>query len=350
MKERRVGFDLLRILAIWCVLYTHSDAYFLHTQRVNAPRFWFYLCFAVAAKVAVPLFWMISGALLLEREESLSDLFRKRILRFVLVLLAASFLQYLYTIHYYRTPFSFGDFFRRFYGSEWSVSYWYLYAYIVYLLLLPFLRAVAQKIAGREYLYLFVLFAVFTGILPLIDFRFFHNAPHLNENFNMGVVLAQNLCYPLFGLWLFRWKEKKKRLGFLLPLAAAAVFVTARAGAYYCLYYNDWGTEAAEHFHENLIFLPAMALFTAALLIPSEGGGKAARWGRRLAEEAGGTVFGVMLFGNLVMDFLKRDWYWKLYGKGRIFYGSVLLVTATVLLSMPLIWLIRRIPGVKRWI
>ena len=73
-QTRKAYLDALRILAIFLVLFNHTgvNGYALYMVRRGAALFPFYLFNAILIKVAVPLFLMVSGALLLEKEESTS--------------------------------------------------------------------------------------------------------------------------------------------------------------------------------------------------------------------------------------------------------------------------------------
>ena len=71
MKERSTGLDLVRTLAILCVLVTHSIAYtgVMNTSPAS-PVFGVYLLMRFAAMAGVPLFLLLSGYLCCEKKFS----------------------------------------------------------------------------------------------------------------------------------------------------------------------------------------------------------------------------------------------------------------------------------------
>ena len=77
MKEKRLDYELMRILAIFLVVFNHTEnrGFFLYQvpgcSGINAILS---LLLATVCKIAVPLFLMISGGLLFLRQESLKDL------------------------------------------------------------------------------------------------------------------------------------------------------------------------------------------------------------------------------------------------------------------------------------
>ena len=97
MKKRVVYLDALKTLAILFVLYNHTKIYGYDLYTVTDSRldYWLSIACDVLCKTGVPLFLMASGALLLEKEESLPELFRKRILRYGITFAVFVFFQYI---------------------------------------------------------------------------------------------------------------------------------------------------------------------------------------------------------------------------------------------------------------
>ena len=86
---KKVYLELLRILAIIFVLFNHTRSlgYSLYANTENPFSYWGSLSLSILCKAAVPIFFMVSGGVLLGRQETLKDLFRKRVLRFLNVIL-----------------------------------------------------------------------------------------------------------------------------------------------------------------------------------------------------------------------------------------------------------------------
>jgi len=66
------------------------------TYEVGKLTYWGLVYMSVLCKIAVPLFFMISGALLLKRDLSLKDICVSKILRIFVVLIITSGVYYLY--------------------------------------------------------------------------------------------------------------------------------------------------------------------------------------------------------------------------------------------------------------
>lgn len=92
--KKKYHLEVIRILAILMVMYNHSAA-FMSFSNQSGVEYAISFLFSMVCKGAVPLFFMVSGALLLGKNESGKDLFQKRILRMILVIVIFSFLYYM---------------------------------------------------------------------------------------------------------------------------------------------------------------------------------------------------------------------------------------------------------------
>ena len=139
-SERNISFDLIRILAIFLVMYNHRETYiFYHHVPHMGLRYILSMCGAAFCKCGPPLFFMVSGALILHKKESFRRIFRHRILRILIVMVILSILIVALI------PDS-DSFLKTFFSG----LNWYLYAYIGYLLMLPFLRILVNHMTRKR--------------------------------------------------------------------------------------------------------------------------------------------------------------------------------------------------------
>ena len=177
-KKRNVYLETMRIIASLAVVFMHTggDGYTLFAQySPDRIKYWIYLFLAVFAKFPIPIFFAISGMLLLPKEESIKEIWKKRISKTFMVLLLFSFISYMWDAIEEKVHFSLTEFVRSLYSSQWNYAYWYLYAYLGFLICLPFLRALARKLEKKDYFYLIGIVSVVTGLLPIVEFFFLHN-------------------------------------------------------------------------------------------------------------------------------------------------------------------------------
>ena len=125
-------------------------------------------------KFAVPIFFMISGALLIPKQETIGVLLKKRVFRFSLVILLFVLLQYTYYF------FTAGDDAPKLgwtrlaldiYQGSWSFvlpsAAWFLYAYVGLLLTMPFLRLLADRITKDHIIYMISSLCILVYLIPL---------------------------------------------------------------------------------------------------------------------------------------------------------------------------------------
>lgn len=164
-SERNISFDLIRILAIFLVMYNHRETYiFYHHVPHMGLRYILSMCGAAFCKCGPPLFFMVSGALILHKKESFRRIFQHRILRILIVMVILSIL--IVTL----IPDS-DSFLKTFFSG----LNWYLYAYIGYLLMLPFLRILVNHMTRKDMRLFFILTAIaysVSGILIPSHFQF----------------------------------------------------------------------------------------------------------------------------------------------------------------------------------
>lgn len=199
MKKRKTYLDFIRILAIFMVVYVHTGPEATQKYLVNSGDFayWFALVLNSITQTCAPLFFMISGALLLQKKENLKDIYLKRILKFFILLMVFGLIEYAY--FYYLNPeitFSLKTFFAMAYSSTIIQQYWFLYAYLAFLMILPFVRMMAQNMERVHFWYLAGLMLLLNGICPIIEYLWG------NGRIAISIPLLTNIIlYPLIGYY-----------------------------------------------------------------------------------------------------------------------------------------------------
>ena len=205
-KRRRLCYlDLLRIIACFLVVLNHTPGYiasFEGDASKPLPLLTWHLFVEMVVKIGVPVFYMISGSLLLKRDFTYRDVF-KRILRMFLILLGFSVVANIVNTGH----FDFTGFVRNFASSsvDGAGPYWYLYAYIGILLMLPFLRSVAIRLTKEDVIYLFVARALLTGLVPIVIMFLnmaFESNMHMSEHFQPVFITLDCIFYVIMGYGL----------------------------------------------------------------------------------------------------------------------------------------------------
>ena len=164
--EKDISTEVIRILAIILVIFNHTDGYFLYYSNTGNPiTWWFSLTGSILCRSDVPLFIMITGSLLLDKKESVREVYTKRIRRIGIILILFSLFYYILNVcRNVEKEFSLSDFIKGLLNGSIQESFWYLYLYLGLLLVLPLLRKMAVSCKNSELRYfLFLQIALETG-------------------------------------------------------------------------------------------------------------------------------------------------------------------------------------------
>lgn len=170
-RKNIVYLEFLRIIAIWGVLFNHTNTrgFYLFAATENKVDYGISIVLSVLCKMAVPLFFMISGYLLLGKKESFREVAQKRIFRYALVIAAAATAAYMADCLCRGASFSIRELIKIIYRGDFG-TYWFLYTYLGLMLMLPFLRGMAGVLSARTAYYLVGLKMVLGGLMPVALF------------------------------------------------------------------------------------------------------------------------------------------------------------------------------------
>ncbi len=233
-KTKKVYLEIMRIIAVFFVIFNHTsnNGFFLFSLHpTNSLQFWLYLFISIFCKFSVPLFFMISGALLLDdKKDSLKELYKKKIFNIFIILLTFSFVYYIFDIYNNQLSFSFNVFFSRLYSYRLKYHLWYLYAYIAFLITIPFLRSLVKNLKNKYFYYMIILSIILTGILPCLEYLIFHGNITLNNDIRPSWILQSIILYPCIGYYLEHRitleNNKKNNLLILCAVNMLGIFIS----------------------------------------------------------------------------------------------------------------------------
>lgn len=346
MKEKRLDYEALRLIAIFGVVFNHTQlrGFSLYQlDNCSSVNFTGSLLLGILCKTAVPLFFLVSGGLLLHKDEPIRVVLKKRVLRIGIVLVLFSTILYLFWSHwgYIEAP-GLRDYLTRLWSTGVSVPYWYLYAYLGLMLMLPLLRPMVRVMSNMTFAYLFgihvVLYCILSPIAVALDLG--------PANRDLLICLVEpNVFYFLMGYYLahrFDWSLIKKRhTAILWGFAAAAVltmYLLARLG------FQRGGTVGFDY-HESLILFPIAAIYASVHELFAHH--TAPAWLRRLLTELGGCVFGTYLLEGILRHYLGFI-FEALEPRLHVLPACLIWVAAVVACGLAITWVLKKIPGLKK--
>lgn len=166
ITTKMVHIEVMRIVACFFVIVNHTEESLF---RNRGPSFtWFAgLTYFFICKIAVPLFLMIMGAVLLVKMDQPKKT-AKRLYKGVGVLIVASAFYYIYYGVVNGSVISISDFFGKVIRTQITNAFWYFYLYIGLLCLLPILQKMVKALDEKDIQWLLFLSVVVLGSVPFI--------------------------------------------------------------------------------------------------------------------------------------------------------------------------------------
>ena len=335
----------------------HISGYALY-QTIKGKKRILCMFLTMFTRINVPVFFMISGALLLGKQEDYRTVFKKRVVRMLLLIAFAETAFYSAVwikanlIKHGSTPFNIGELLRGIVsGDAGPTAYWFLYSYLGMLLLLPILQRIARGITKQDVLVLFGLRFLFGSFMPLINLilsMLSLEGISLHSKFVVPLATSSIYFYPLMGYYLDHHVDIRSLSSKTLwAILLAALLGIAASSA--CTYYQGV-TEGkfTQDYVKLFDYLTAIAVFLLVkrLMVVE---------GHRLSEGKIGAVIcfvGSLTLGMYVFDPIFR----KLFIKGSWFsdyHLSTLLtsfgwIVASMTAGGLLTWLLKFVPGLKK--
>lgn len=351
-KKDLIHIEFMRIIAIYLVLFNHTGkrGYALFTATKEGPMYWIYLFISILDRIAVPLFFMISGALLLGKEEKIQDIYRKRILKFIIILIVSSFLYNIYYWYFKDVQVSFTQALVNIYSKNTSVALWYLYSYISFLVMLPLLRKLANAMNDKEYIYLFVCQVVIVGVIPIVQYLLSRGTVSLNPKFSATLFTQWNIFYVLMGYYIEKKLDKKyftKRnvyIGLIVSFIAISISCFM---AHYNIYVTGVDKESSFIFHNSLISIPTIAVYFSSKYVFEKI--KLSPRAVNLICFLGGTTFGIYLIEEMLRE---KTLFIYNYLKPIIHTlpATIIWISAACILGAIIVAIFKRIPIIKDYL
>jgi len=311
-RSARIEYlDVLRVLSMLAVVLLHTMA---GTLRANygSSQWHFSNVLTALATASVPLFFMVSGALLLSspRTASVGYSLKRRLPRVLVPFLVWSLIAVAY---YLAVSWRFGgaadwtaaiEKLRHLPSSPTAIHLWFMYALIPLYILSPFIKKMVDALDRNLVIYLFAVWLFFSAVLPTVA-RFlpepYSSLLLLDSRYDPSL-MAGYAGYFVAGYYLARLDRSVSRAWLLLLVLVDLGLITLgtwwktdRLGAY---------TEIFKTYSGLFVVVLSCALFLL---------GKEMLRTRRLGRSSARVVgflaplaFGVYLVHNLLVDLLSR--------------------------------------------
>ena len=340
-KKRKIYIDILRIIAVYLVIYTHTAdmGSKLYTYENSGIGLWdvIDIMLDVFRNINVPLFFMISGCLMLGKEESYKSIFI-RILRYSGVIISTSYFYWIFSLG--QPYYDIKEFLLVVWEKPVMGHLWFLYTYIGYLMIIPFLRKMVLSMQEKDYLMLLFLGVLFQGIISIGCALM--RLPFPGVSFKFATIF---IFYPLLGYYcgnhLFI-KKIEKNIGLALIVSAACIFISTVMTIYDM---KSNGGEWSEKYLDSLIMIPTITIFCYMRFLFEEkytdlSFAPIIMW-------LGQTSFGIYLISIYVQ--LKLGYIYRFFNQfvpsiiASLLYVAIVLIVCAVITTI-----LKCIPGIRK--
>jgi surface polysaccharide O-acyltransferase-like enzyme len=340
--SRYLWADFVRNIGILLVILGHVSATVVQRWKDVTPADWMAgNVYNVIARSCVPLLFMVSGALLLPRQESIRDFYSKRFKKVIIPFLFWSVLYLLIKENWYSGTSlvnAIKAIILTIVTKPAEYHLWFMYELFAVYLLTPILRVLVNK-AGDEILWYFIaIWFIFGPFMRLVQYF-----AVVNFIFDLGY-LTGYIGYFLLGYMLVRIPLKK-------PLVWTAFFVYLASAVFtgwITWYASDYAGKLVDYFQFLLGVNIVLLAVSAYILLKAAGEAIFSTPHPRLAKWAVGLTsasYGMYLVHVLVMNYLRGVKISPLAGPA--IYMVPLTTVAVFIISWVIIAILQKIPFIR---
>lgn len=338
IAKRNTGYDVIRIIAIFMVVAIHSHVAPLSVNQ-GTPMWYFVMLMQTLCVIAVPLFFMVSGALLLLAEKTITveTLYKSRIPKQAIPFIVWSIVYVLVRVVMGKIPFSAEAFTSLLYEPAYY-QFWFMYTLLAIYLLLPVLHTLVKNCDKKKIEYILLLWAVFSIFIPLAS-RYIHG---FKISDHVGLVLCEGyIGYFILGYYLSKYKRDVKPCKASL-LWVAGVVVTAICAVAEYAYSRE--TAYSGFFYQAYVVPGAAVASVGAFLFFQNKKYKLKEKSVKIITTLSSLSIGVYYIHMLVLTVIE---YAGFKGENNIIILGVKII-ATYLVSLLGAYIISLIPGVRK--
>lgn len=275
-QERYSYIDVMRVLAMLGVVLLHSSFYCLSGNPNTA--LWSNVNILTSlATASVPVFFMISGYLILSSEKTMSPMYTviHRLPHLIMPLLFWSVISvakdFRYTAVYSSAGFVYDDFLAEIYkipSQPVSIHFWFMYSLIPLYILSPVIKLIADKADKRILRYMLGVWIIAAAVYEVRFFMPVNTSALLNISMLDQANIANGyLGYFMLGYFLGK-KDIKINIFVLLGITAALIGVIAFGTYYYTVFFGSY-CEHFKSYNDILVMALSVCLFLMGKKIKS---------------------------------------------------------------------------------
>lgn len=208
MSYEKNYISILNVLACIGVVILHT----FETGYTSDANFVFEVLIRAIAYCAVPVFFMITGATLIDYREryDTKTFFKKRLLKVIIPLIIWSIIYFI--INFFKGKFSINDLsfkfvFEYFFLVKTNPIFWFFVVIIGIYLAIPVISLIPQESRRKAFLYIIIITFVFNQFLPDLLYHL-----NLNYNYDLKFPLTYSgwISFIFIGYYIDKYEIVKK--------------------------------------------------------------------------------------------------------------------------------------------
>lgn len=253
MANKRIAyFDILNVISCFGVVCLHSNGY-VHSF-VKDSWWWLRVLVEVLFYYAVPVFFMLSGATLMDYRARYSTVrfVKKRFLKAVFPYLFWGVFFIIVHSFYDQSSISLGGIIMSLTtGHITYTNYWFFIPLFLLYVFIPFLSLMVEILSFRQMSWLILLMFLFQSLLPTL-YAFW------GQEFKISLPLGGYFIYALLGYYIASFDLEKNNKLYYAVLLIAIISIVAR---YWLLYFSNEKEPMLFTYFGLYAIFPACAVF-----------------------------------------------------------------------------------------
>lgn len=334
MKKNYIS--ILNVLACIGVVILHT----FETGYTSDANFVFEVLIRAIAYCAVPVFFMITGATLIDYREryDTKTFFKKRLLKVIIPLIIWSIIYFI--INFFKGKFSINDLsfkfvFEYFFLVKTNPIFWLFVVIIGIYLAIPVISLIPQETRRKAFLYIIIITFVFNQFLPDLLYHL-----NLNYNYDLKFPLTYSgwISFIFIGYYIDKYEIVKKHRVIIYVLGIIG-FLTMVVPTIFISYHKNESCSWFDEYYDApcVLYSASVFLFFKSKINNNQIVTKIMPFFNFVAP----TTLGIYVLHIAIRDFLRYFYTYSYFGMNLVLTLSILTICFIV------VKIVQKIPGLR---
>lgn len=334
MKKNYIS--ILNVLACIGVVILHT----FETGYTSDANFVFEVLIRAIAYCAVPVFFMITGATLIDYREryDTKTFFKKRLLKVIIPLIIWSIIYFI--INFFKGKFSINDLsfkfvFEYFFLVKTNPIFWFFVVIIGIYLAIPVISLIPQESRRKAFLYIIIITFVFNQFLPDLLYHL-----NLNYNYDLKFPLTYSgwISFIFIRYYIDKYEIVKKHRVIIYVLGIIG-FLTMVVPTIFISYHKNESCSWFDEYYDApcVLYSASVFLFFKSKINNNQIVTKIMPFFNFVAP----TTLGIYVLHIAIRDFLRYFYTYSYFGMNLVLTLSILTICFIV------VKIVQKIPGLR---